>query len=219
MDFFRFKKEMFDNGTECIDPLVVWTNIRSFIKGSIEALRSERGYLSKEEYLALGKKRCRFSEEQRERIYDIFHRYQDFMDANELWDENDRIVALLRRLKLAREANPELLHSSCKTWTKFDKVYVDEVQDYTQIEILLFFVLGGAGNLFLAGDPAQNVARGVEFRFADIRSVGYYVARNDEGKKDLIPQVSLLSLDGHYALELCLRCTHLHLSLLCRNRR
>ncbi|GFH43984.1 P-loop containing nucleoside triphosphate hydrolase protein [Chaetoceros tenuissimus] len=188
MDFFRFKKEMFSNGAEDIDPLVVWTNIRSFIKGSIEALRSERGYLSKEEYLAFGKKRCRFSEEQRETIYDIFQRYQEFMDANALWDENDRIIALLRRLKLAREANPELLHNDCKTWAKFDKVYVDEVQDYTQVEILLFFMLGGAGNLFLAGDPAQNVARGVEFRFADIRSVGYYVAGNDEGKKELIPQ-------------------------------
>ena len=73
---------------------------------------------------------------------------------------------------------------------QFHKVYVDEVQDYTQVEILLFFVLGGAGNLFLAGDPAQNVARGVEFRFADIRKVGYYVAGYDEGKKELIPQVS-----------------------------
>lgn len=201
MDFFRFKKEMFGNGSEAIDPLVVWTNIRSFIKGSIEALRSERGYLSKEEYLALGKKRCRFSEEQRETIYDIFQRYQDFMDANdELWDENDRTISLLRRLKLAREANPELLNSSYKSWSKFDKVYVDEVQDYTQVEILLFFVLGGAGNLFLAGDPAQNVARGVEFRFADIRSVGYYVAGNDEGKKELIPQVSLLRILGFCVL-------------------
>jgi hypothetical protein len=194
MDFFRFKKEMFSDGTECIDPLVVWTNIRSFIKGSMEALGSEGGYLSKEEFLALGKKRYRLSEDQRETIYNIFERYRDFMDANELWDENDRIVALLRRLKLARGANFDLLHNSSKSWAKFDKVYVDEVQDYTQVEILLFFALGGAGNLFLAGDPAQNVVRGVEFRFADIRSVGYYVAGNGEGKKELIPQVSFLGI-------------------------
>ena len=215
MHFFRFKKEMFGNGTEGIDPLLVWTNIRSFIKGSIEALRSERGYLSKEEYLTLGKKRCRFSEEQRETIYDIFQSYQDFMDANELWDENDRIIALVRRLKRAREANPELVLNSCNTLAKFDKVYVDEVQDYTQVEILLFFVLGGAGNLFLAGDPAQNVARGVEFRFADIRSVGYYVAGDEEGKKKLIPQVSLFRI----FVFLSVSYLHIKISILRRNRR
>ena len=60
-----------------------------------------------------------------------------------------------------------------------------KVQDYTQAEILLFFYLtSGAGNLFLAGDPAQNVTKGVEFRFEDIRSVGYHIA---DGDRRLIP--------------------------------
>jgi hypothetical protein len=60
-----------------------------------------------------------------------------------------------------------------------------KVQDYTQAEILLFFRLtSGAGNLFLAGDPAQNVTKGVEFRFDDIRSVGYHIA---DGDRKLIP--------------------------------
>lgn len=37
----------------------------------------------------------------------------------------------------------------------------------------------------MAGDPAQNVTKGVEFRFNDIRSVGYYVAGGD---RRLIPE-------------------------------
>jgi superfamily I DNA/RNA helicase len=67
-----------------------------------------------------------------------------------------------------------LLYSSVPTWlsppTKktfatihVSKVYVDEVQDYTQAEILLFFKLSGPGDLFLGGDPAQSVVEGVEF--------------------------------------------------------
>ena len=50
---------------------------------------------------------------------------------------------------------------------------MDEVQDYTQAEIAVFFFMCGPGDLFLAGDPAQSVVEGVEFRFEEIRSVGY----------------------------------------------
>ena len=192
IDFFRFKKQFFDYGTEEIDPLIVWTNIRSFIKGSMEALGNENGFMSEEQYMALGRKRCRFSDEQRTEIYKIFQKYQEFMDFSQCWDDNDRLIALLRRLKFARATNPDMFLDTFNSWIQFDKIYVDEVQDYTQVECLLFFELGGAGNLFLAGDPAQNVARGVEFRFEDIRSVGYHVAGDDEGKKNLVPQVSLI---------------------------
>ena len=43
----------------------------------------------------------------------------------------------------------------------------------------------GPGALFLAGDPAQSVVEGIDFRFEDIRSVGYYVAGD---KRHLIPE-------------------------------
>ena len=61
-----------------------------------------------------------------------------------------------------------------------------EVQDYTQIEILLFFYISsGPGSLFLAGDPAQSVVEGTGFRFEEIRSVGYFVAGD---RRHLIPE-------------------------------
>ena len=60
------------------------------------------------------------------------------------------------------------------------------MQDYLQIEILLFFsISGGPGSLFLAGDPAQSVVEGTDFRFEEIRSVGHYVAGN---RRHLIPE-------------------------------
>ncbi len=52
---------------------------------------------------------------------------------------------------------------------------------------MLFFLLGrGPGSLFLAGDPAQSVVEGTDFRFEEIRSVGYYVARSNQ--HHLIPE-------------------------------
>lgn len=149
MNFSRFKKLY---GSCGIDPLIVWTNIRSFIKGSLEAFSSADNVVSREDFLQFGKKRCRYSEEQRDMIYSIFEQYQIYLKENEMWDDCDRILCLLLRLRQSPDHAARL---------QFSKVYVDEVQDYTQTENLLFFYLCGVGNLFLAGDPAQNVAKGV----------------------------------------------------------
>jgi hypothetical protein len=56
---------------------------------------------------------------------------------------------------------------------------VDEIQDYTQVECLLYFYIGGQGGLFVAGDPAQSVVEGADIRFEEIRSVGYFVAGSE----------------------------------------
>ena len=169
--FARFKRDVYQDDRNGIDPLIVWTNIRTFIKGSIEATKSSGFCLSKEEYLKLGKKRCRLSLEQREDVYSIFVRYQKYTSELHLWDDCDRITSILRRLLYAKESYPDVFQM-----TKKSKIYVDEIQDYTQAECLLFFLLSGPGDLFLAGDPAQSVVEGTDFRFEEIRSVGYHVA-------------------------------------------
>ena len=195
MKFSTFQREVY-GGEKGVDTLIVWTNIRSFLKGSIEALQNNSStsegntkdfFVSHGEYLSetnFGKKRCRLNTYTREIIYEIFLSYKQKLAETKAWDECDRIVALIQRLISAKTSHPELFEGQ-ESWCKWSKIYVDEVQDYTQLEILLFFHLGGAGNLFLAGDPAQNVTKGVEFRFDDIRSVGYHIAGDD---RRLIPQ-------------------------------
>ena len=173
MTFDRFKSEVY-NRNHSIDPLLVWTSIRSFIKGSIEATKNLNNAIDKEEFLSsnlFGIKRCRLTLNQREEIYCIYERYRNYMQGSGLWDDCDRITALLQRLQYCKTSNHELYHQLRKS-----KIYVDEVQDYTQAEILLFFYLSGPGNLFFARDPAQSVVEGVEFRFEDIRSVEYHIA-------------------------------------------
>ena len=51
-----------------------------------------------------------------------------------------------------------------------DSLVVDEVQDFTQAELRLFLECCSDKNgLFLTGDTCQTIARGVGFRFEDVR--------------------------------------------------
>jgi hypothetical protein len=156
IDFARFRSDMYDEVSQRneidVDALLVWTNIRTFLKGSIEALLEPNQFMTKESYLALGQRRCRLGPAQREQVYEIFLHYQNICSAQNLWDDCDRISALLLRLQTARESKDPTFIALHR-----NKIYVDEIQDYTQAEIYLFFLLSGPGDLFLAGDPAQSV--------------------------------------------------------------
>jgi len=180
--FARFKRDVYGGDKSGLDPLVVWTNIRTFIKGSIEATEDPDSIMSRECYLEeVGRKRCRLSSEQREAVYDTFLRYQKYTSELSLWDDCDRVISLLRRVIHAETSDPD-----CYERVRKSKIYVDEIQDYLQCEIALFFHLSGPGDLFLAGDPAQSVVEGTDFRFEEIRAVGYHIAGSD--RRNLIPQ-------------------------------
>jgi hypothetical protein len=167
IDFERFKQE-FAGCCGALDPLVVWTQIRSFIKGSIDAVLKKR-YLTREEYLNLGVNHCRLDRDQRQQAYDTFEQYRK---ASDWWDDCDRVADIVRVLFEDRVARAELSRR---------RVYVDEIQDYTQAEVAMFFLLNSdKGGLFLAGDPAQSVVEGVEFRFEDVRSVAYELFKPDK---------------------------------------
>ena len=55
---------------------------------------------------------------------------------------------------------------------RWHEIYADEVQDLTQAQLHLLLGLAADPNgLFLAGDTAQTIARGIGFRFTDIRTL------------------------------------------------
>ena len=166
-----------------LDPLVVWTQIRSFIKGSIEAALQHHP-LTLDQYLdteTFGKDRSRLSPDQRREVYHLYTRYDEVRRERGLWDDADQVAALLHRSRLQRTAIAE----------PYDRVYVDEVQDCTQAEIALYFVAAGLDTraLFFAGDPAQSVVEGVDFRFEEIRSV---VHKLSAGKESIVRPLRLL---------------------------
>jgi len=144
MDFSKFKQDVYSvsGSNEKVDALIVWSHIRSFVKGSIDAQQRPEKRLSEADYLALGKRRCRLSPKQREFVYKSFERYDRYMKEYGFWDEMDRATSLVERLENAREITaPEFVS------VRRRKIYVDEVQDYTQAEIYIFFLLNGPGDL------------------------------------------------------------------------
>ncbi len=148
---------------EC-HPTLVWTEIMSFIEGSMEALITAKGYLSLDEYKRIGKKRAPSFCGDRDKIYKAFLTYKHLKTQYALFDEADVVTNLYRRMK--RDMSLD--------WT-IHQFYVDETQDFTQAELcLLIRCCQNPNDMFLTGDTAQTIMRGISFRFEDLKSLFYY---------------------------------------------
>ena len=155
-------------GSKKINPLLVWIEIKSFIKGSSQALLTTDGYLSCEEYLKLGRKIAPDFVGKREIIYELFIKYEGLNRCHRYFDECDMVFNLYQRLSKLDDIN----------WC-IHQFYIDEVQDFTQAELtLLLHCCRWPNSLFLTGDTAQSIMRGVSFRFSDLRSVFHYISQN-----------------------------------------
>lgn len=82
------------------DPSLIWMEIMSFIRGSFQAMSKSSGYLSKEEYLDLGRKRAPNFSGEREHIYDIFKNYDRYKRQKLLFDEIDLVQNVFNRFVL-----------------------------------------------------------------------------------------------------------------------
>lgn len=155
-------------------PTLVWTEIRSFIKGSAEALLSENGVLSLDDYESLGKKKAPNFSADRKIVYDLFRVYQRVHSSNRMFDEADLVFNIHRRLQ--RIPAPE--------WS-IHQFYVDETQDFTQAELsLLIRCCRFPNSLFFTGDTAQSIMRGIAFRFDDLKSLFHHAKKAAGIKED-----------------------------------
>ena len=151
-----------------VNPILIWMEIKSFIKGSSHALQTTTGYLSLEEYCKLGRKMAPNFANRRKVAYQLFLRYEQMKKRNGYFDECDVVFNLFRRLSRLDDIN----------WC-IHQFYIDEVQDFTQAELtLLLHCCRWPNGLFLTGDTAQSIMRGVSFRFSDLRSVFHYISKH-----------------------------------------
>ena len=164
-------------------PSLVWMEIRSFIKGSYEALHTKNGHLSLESYQKIGQKRAPNFTADREAIYKLFVSYERVKRSCNMFDENDLVFHLYHRLR------------QCKVpdWS-IHNLYVDETQDFTQAElVLLIRCCRDPNGVFLTGDTAQSVMRGISFRFEDLRSLFFYLNESYKAvgvqAEVLVPQI------------------------------
>jgi hypothetical protein len=150
---------------------IVWREIKSFIKGSVPALQIDRNerslpqnrFLSLDEYLTIPRKQSRMDEAQRREVYGIFQAYEKLKTESFYYDECDLIYNIAGRISSLDRNSIEI-----------DSLFIDEVQDFTQAEIyILVKICRNPNNLFLAGDTAQSITVGVDFRFTDVRQIFY----------------------------------------------
>ncbi|MED6110877.1 hypothetical protein PIB30_047024 [Stylosanthes scabra] len=151
--------------TKKLDCSRVFIEIISHIKGGIQAMEPGEGKLSRNAYLLLSENRASsLTKQKREMIYDVYLSYEKLKVENGEFDLADIVIDLHRRLRSKRYEGDEMHF-----------VYIDEVQDLTMSQTALFkYVCQNVEEGFVfSGDTAQTIAREVDFRFQDIKSLFY----------------------------------------------
>ena len=154
------------------DPILVWTEIQSFIKGSRAGILKGR-HLNLEEYKEIGDRMAPNFSSHRDTIYKLYCNYQRYQQNQRNhsyhFDECDLVLHLYNRLKKVQDI-PWSIHS----------FYIDEVQDFTQAELAtIIHCCSDPNSMFFTGDTAQSIMRGIAFRFQDLRSIFYDLHSNN----------------------------------------
>jgi hypothetical protein len=110
-------------------------------RGVITGPATDKSWLGRADYLALGVKESIFLAEEREAVYDVFEKYLAFLTEQKLYDGN---IVSHRYLS--------------KVTPRYDFVIVDEVQDLTNIQLYLILKsLRRPQDFILCGDSNQIV--------------------------------------------------------------
>ncbi|KAL5712197.1 hypothetical protein ACHQM5_014392 [Ranunculus cassubicifolius] len=152
--------------TRKLDPLMVFTQIISFIKGGSRFGKADQyEKMDGEDYINLSDSRMStIKKEKRKMIYKMFLDYEKRKLYNGEYDISDLVIDIHRRLKIEGYGGALM-----------DFVYIDEVQDFSLNQLSLFkFISSNVKEGFVfSGDTAQTITKGVDFRFEDIRSLFY----------------------------------------------
>jgi hypothetical protein len=148
-DFQRWF-ERHRRGSGLDDPHKVYEEFRGVIAGAL----TEAGWRSRADYLELGVKQSIFLEGERAKVYDLFEKYREFLDAEGLYDPN---------LVAHRYLDHVAAH--------YDFVVIDEVQDITPVQLYLSLkLLREPGAFVLSGDSNQIVHPNF-FSWAGVKSL------------------------------------------------
>ncbi|KAJ3344171.1 hypothetical protein HDU83_005372 [Entophlyctis luteolus] len=158
--------------THNMDPSLVYNEIIGVIKGSYSAAKSQKGCLSREEYVALSERSFGTFRGQRNNLYDLYLAYEKV--KGEDLDVIDKANEVNRVLSERPYRGPPI-----------HEIFVDEVQDLTMAQLLpLVGMCASPGSgLMFAGDTAQTISRGSSFRFQDLSSMIHTVLELKHGKE------------------------------------
>ncbi|KAI3817039.1 hypothetical protein L1987_10826 [Smallanthus sonchifolius] len=144
----------------------------------LQAGECSNGKLNFEGYSLLADSRIStLTKQERENVYFLFQAYENMKTKRGEFDMGDLVIDLHHRHKILRYGGDQL-----------DFVYIDEVQDLSMSQISLFkYICQNVDEGFIfAGYTAQTIARGIDFRFQDIRSLFYkeFLTARTTGKQE-----------------------------------
>jgi len=125
-------------------------------KGVITGIHT-KAYLTREEYMALGIKQSLFDKNSRVLVYQKFEKYLIFLKDKNLYDSNILASSLLE--KVERE---------------YDYIVIDEIQDFTNIEIFMILKsLKNPKNFIFSGDANQIIYSNF-FSWSNLKSMLFH---------------------------------------------
>ncbi|THH29326.1 hypothetical protein EUX98_g4867 [Antrodiella citrinella] len=156
------------------DPAQIFAEFMGVIKGSERALRTQQGYLTREEYTPTQRRSGVLSVD-RDTIYDLFEAYLKVKRRRGEYDAADRTYRIFCGLR--RDGIPG---------RKVDYVYVDEVQDNLLTDtFILRSICRNPNGLFWAGDTAQTISAGSSFKFNELKAFQWRLEAN--AQKQCLP--------------------------------
>jgi len=149
-----------------LSPLVVWTEIYSVIKGGAQIYKFDYCTLPLYVYVSLETRSSKkldaskfLDVKEKAMIYQIFMHYEKWKQSMAAYDFNDVVNHVIVQLRSGIRAS-QAIHF----------LMVDEVQDLTP-NVLFLLTSITEKNIFFCGDTAQTIAKGVGFRFYDMKAV------------------------------------------------
>lgn len=145
----------------------LYEEFRGVLTGSVV----DKPHLSRDEYINLGVRQSVYLAEERHLVYTLFERYLAFLKENNLFDPN-----MLAHAYLSHAAQT------------FDFLVVDEVQDITNIQLMLILkTLKQSDNFILCGDSNQIVHPNF-FTWSGLKSMLYNAESLESAKVTRILQ-------------------------------
>ena len=109
--------------------------------GTINNIVDKNSYINKDEKISDDYKA--FDKENRESVYELTLEYNKWLQNRNMFDMNDIAFDLCNTIETKK--------------IKYDYVIVDEIQDLTEVQIYMLFLLSDKKSLIFTGDPNQVI--------------------------------------------------------------
>jgi hypothetical protein len=125
-------------------------------KGVISGAETKKPYLSSNEYLNLGVKQSIYLQDEKESVFSMYDKYLQFIKKEGLYDTNLISHEYLTKVK-----------------PKYDFIVIDEIQDFTNIQLLLILKSIKEENQFILCGDSNQIVHPNFFSWAKIKSLFY----------------------------------------------